>query len=88
MVKELLLNEIEELAVKLGIAIRYENVNTEEFSGSGGLCRMKGEYVLFIHSQAGVEEKIRILLEALKSFSIGDIYVKPVIRDLLEELKE
>ena len=86
--KELLLNELEELAGKLGIAIRYENVTREEFSGSGGLCRMKGEYVLIIHSQAAVEEKIRILLEVLKSFPIGDIFVKPVIRDLLEESKE
>jgi hypothetical protein len=86
--KELLLSELEELAVKLGIAIRYEDVTTEEFSGTGGLCRMKGEYVLIIHSRAEEEEKIRIFLEALKSFPIGDIYVKPLIRDLLEELKE
>ena len=85
---ELLLNELEELAGKLGIAIRYENVTTEESSGSGGLCRLKGEYILIIHSQAAVEEKIRILLEALKTFPIGDIYVKPVIRELLEESEE
>jgi hypothetical protein len=86
--KELLLNELEELAGKLGIAIRYENVTLEEFSGSGGLCRLKGEYILIIHSQAAVEEKIQTFLTALKSFPIGDIYVKPVIRDLLEEPKE
>jgi hypothetical protein len=85
--KELLLSQLEELAGKLGIAIRYENVTMEESSGSGGLCRLKGEYVLIIHSQAAAEEKIRILLEALKTFSIGDIYVKPVIRELLEGTK-
>jgi len=56
---ELLLNELEELAGKLGIAIRYENVNGEDSSGSGGLCRLKGEYVLIIHTQATVQEKIR-----------------------------
>jgi hypothetical protein len=85
---DLLLSQLEELAGKLGIAIRYENVAMEESTGSGGLCRLKGEYVLIIHSQAAVEEKIRILLEALKTFPIGDIYVKPVIRDLLEDSKE
>ena len=88
MEKELLLSQLEELAGKLGIAIRYENVTTEESSGSGGLCRLKGEYVLIIHSQAAVEEKIRILLKALKPFPIGDIYVKPVIRELLEDPKK
>ena len=87
MKKELLLSQLEELAVKLGIAIRYENVTTEESSGSGGLCRLKEEYVLIIHSQTAVEEKIRILLEALKPFPFGDVYVKPVIRELLEGTK-
>jgi hypothetical protein len=85
---DLLLQQLEELAGKLGIVIRYENVTSEEFSGSGGLCRLKGEYVLIIHFQAAVEEKIRILLETLKSFPIGDIYVKPVIRELLGESME
>ncbi len=84
--EELLLSQLEELAGKIGIAIRYENVSTEESFSSGGLCRLKGEYVLIIHSQVGVEEKIRIISEALKSFSISDIYVKPVIRELLEKL--
>jgi hypothetical protein len=83
----LLLNELENLAGKLGIAIRYETVNVEESSGSGGLCRLKGEYVLIIHTQATVQEKIRIILEAVKPFPIGDVYVKPVIRELLEGAK-
>jgi len=86
--KELILSELEELAGKLGIAIRHENVNGEDSTGSGGLCRLKGEFVLIIHSQATVQEKIRIILEALRSFPTHDIYVKPVIRELLEESKE
>jgi hypothetical protein len=86
--KELILAQLEELAGKLGIAVRYEKITTEESAGSGGLCRWKGEYVLIIHSQAAVEEKIRILQESLKPFPLGDIYVKPVIRDLLEGSKE
>jgi len=86
--KELLLNELEELAGKLGIAIRYENVNGEDSSGSGGLCRLKGEYVLIIHAQATIQEKIRIITETLRFFPINDFYVKPVIRALLEESKE
>ncbi|OGP51826.1 MAG: hypothetical protein A2Y79_01285 [Deltaproteobacteria bacterium RBG_13_43_22] len=85
---ELLLNELEELAGKLGISVRYESVNVEESPGSGGLCRLKGEYVLIVHLQATVQEKIRIITEALRSFPIHDVYVKPVIRELLEGSKE
>jgi hypothetical protein len=86
--KELLLDQLEDLAGKLGIKIRYENVSVEESSASGGLCRLKGEYVLIIHFQAAVEEKIRIILEALRPFPVGDIYIKPAIRELLEESKK
>ena len=41
---EFLLDQLEELAKKLGIKVRYENFTLEESSGAGGLCRWKGEY--------------------------------------------
>ncbi|MCX5853372.1 MAG: hypothetical protein NTZ24_02090 [Deltaproteobacteria bacterium] len=79
-----ILTQLEELAEKLGIAVRYENVIVEESSGTGGLCRIKGKYVLIIHSHATSQEKIQVMTAALKMFDLGDIYVKPVIRELLE----
>ena len=85
---DFLLYQLEELAGKLGIEIRYENLTAEESSGSGGLCRLKGNYVLILHSQATAEEKIRIIVEALRQFPIGDIYVKPALRELLEGSKD
>ena len=85
---EYLLNQLEELAGRLEIAVRYENLNAEESTGAGGLCRLKGKYVLIIHSQAMVKEKVRILTEALKQFPINDLYVKPIIRRLLEGHQE
>jgi hypothetical protein len=85
---ELLLNQFEELAEKLGIIVRYENVNMEEASGTGGLCRVKGEYVIIIHSRATVKEKIAVMTKALRQFDLADIYVRPVIRQFLEESEE
>ena len=85
---DLLINQLEELAGKLGIAIRYENLNAEESSGAGGLCRLKGNYVLILHSQAAAEEKVRIITEALRQFHLGDLYIKPAIRELLEGSKD
>ena len=79
-----ILNQLEELAEKLGIAVRYENVNVEESAGTGGLCRIKGQYVLIVHSHTTSKEKIQIITAALKGFDLGDIYLKPVIRELLE----
>jgi len=85
---ELLLSHLEGLAYKLGIEVRYENVNWEGSSSAGGLCRLQGEYVLIIDFQATTKNKIMVIIEALKRFDLGDIYVKPVIRKLLEGSKE
>lgn len=81
---ELILNQLEELADRLGIEIRYENVTGDEAPGVGGLCRLKGATVLIIHSQAPLRDKIELLIEVLKRFPIGDLYIRPVIRELLE----
>lgn len=85
---EILLNQLEELAEKLGIAVRRENINTEESSGPGGLCRVKGKYILFVHSRLTAKEKIQVMIKALQDFDFSDIYLKPALRELLEHQKE
>jgi hypothetical protein len=85
---EILLDQLEELANRLGITVRQEPVSLEGSSASGGLCRIWGEYVLIIHSQAPVPEKIRLFVEALKQFSLDGIYIKPALRALLEGSEE
>jgi hypothetical protein len=85
---EFLLDQLEELANKLGIKVLYEKVTLEDSSSAGGLCRWKGEYVLIIDALAPLKEKIQVLTEVLKRFPLGDIYIRPVIRELLGESKE
>ena len=68
---ELLYGQLEALAYKLGIAIRHFKFIRDESSGRGGLCRIRGEYVLFIDSQATTKEKIGVTIEALKQFDLG-----------------
>jgi len=81
---EALLNELEELAERMEIAVRYENITGEDSPGSGGLCRIQGQYVLIVHSRATVREKIRIITKALRQFDFSEIYMRPVLRELLE----
>jgi N-dimethylarginine dimethylaminohydrolase len=75
---------LEELADKLGIPIRYEIIH-DELTGLGGLCRVEGKVILMIHSRATVKEKIQIMKEALRRFDLNEIYVRPALRELLEE---
>jgi len=77
------LNQLEGLAEKLGIPIRYEIIH-DELTGLGGLCRIEGQHILIIHSKATVKDKIEIIAEALRRFDLSDIYLKPVLRELLD----
>lgn len=83
-----LLNQLEELAGRLGIEIRYGNIPGDDSNRTGGLCRVKGQYMLIIHSRLNVKEKIGVIIKALKGFEMGNVYVIPVIRELLDKSKE
>lgn len=86
---EILLSQFVELADKLEILVRDENINIDESSTSpGGLCRVEGKYVVILNSKATVKEKIQVMITALRQFDLRDMYVKPVIRELLEGYKE
>ncbi|MFZ1037828.1 MAG: hypothetical protein ACLPX5_06440 [Dissulfurispiraceae bacterium] len=85
---EVILSCLEELAEKLDILVRDENINIEESSSSGGLCRVEGKYVVILNSKATVKEKIQVMIAALHQFDLAQMYIKPVIRELLEGYKE
>ena len=81
---EVILSYLEELAEKLEILVRDENINIEESSSSGGLCRVEGKHVIILNSKSSVKEKIQVMIAALQQFDLRDMYIKPVIRELLE----
>ena len=85
---EIILSYLEELAEKLEILVRDENINIEESSSTGGLCRVEGKYVIILNSKATVKENIQVIITALQQFDLTDMYIKPVIRELLEGYKE
>jgi len=82
--EEILLGQLEELAEKLGVAVRRENISMEESSSTGGLCRVRDKYVIIVHSRAAAKDKIQVMIEALRHFDLEDIYLKPAIRKILE----
>lgn len=85
---EYLLDQLEALAQRLGIPVRYEMLSGDESSGAGGLCRVKGCPVVIIHARAALEVKIHILVQSLKQFPLDDLYLKPALRELLEGPEE
>jgi hypothetical protein len=81
-----LVGQLEELAHSLEIELRYEPLKREGGFFPGGLCRLKGEYVLILNSTATTKEKIRILAEAVNRFDLSRVYLRPGLREFLDKL--
>jgi len=83
-----ILSQLEELAGILGIKIRYEILKREGGLQRGGLCRLKGEYLLFVDSKASTKEKIEGLARTLGRFELDKVYIKPGLREFLGRYAE
>ncbi len=88
--ERILLDQLEELLEKFGVQIRYEAMKEDEDSVhvAGGLCLLRGEYVLIINSKVAIRDKIWTLGIALKQFDYDQIYIRPVLRELLERIPD
>ena len=84
--EDTLLGQLEELAHSLGIEIRDEPLKREGSFFPGGLCRVKGEYVLILNSTAAIEDKIQTLAKAVNRFDLSRVYLRPGLREFLDNL--
>ena len=85
-----ILDQLEELIEKFGVQIRHDAIQQDENSVNvtGGLCLLKGEYVLILNSKATIKEKIWTLGIALKQLDYEHIYIRPVLRELLNKIPD
>ena len=75
----LILKELEILADSLKIKIIKEKGNFK-----GGYCLLKEEKIIVINNLNPLEQRIRALTRAFSQLDISDIYIKPVIRNLID----
>jgi hypothetical protein len=85
-----IIDQLEELIERFGVKIRHEAIKQDEDSVKvvGGLCLLKGEYVLIINSKATIRDKMHTLGMVLKQFGHDQIYMRPVLRELLDRIPE
>jgi hypothetical protein len=79
-----ILEQLEELARSLGIEIRKEQLRREGSFSPGGLCRLKGEYLLIFNTKATKEDRIEALVQAVGRFDLDKLYLKPGLREFLD----
>ncbi len=81
-----LLSQLEELANSLGIEVRSEPIIKASSFSPGGLCQLKGEYLVILNSAATKEDQIETLAKAVTRFDLSQVYVRPGLREFLDSL--
>jgi hypothetical protein len=76
----IILEKLEELALKLNIAISYE----KGIEGAGGFCRLKDQNLILVNKDLPAPDKIELIAEALIQFPLDDYYIIPELREYLE----
>ena len=61
------LSELDEKATQKGMHIHYDLLEAAGLKLKGGICKMNGEYHLFVDRRKSVAEKIEILNEYINS---------------------
>jgi hypothetical protein len=78
-----ILAELEKLAERLGVSVRFEAFDAKAIA-KGGLCRVHGSPFIVVDRGLPVLDKIGILSDALSTFDLEAIYLPPVLRSRLE----
>ncbi len=75
-----LLQELEEIAEKLSIAVQYDDLLGMDFNVKGGLCKLRGKNVIILDRRTPPRERIDLLARALSQFDLSSISMKPYVR--------
>ena len=83
--QEKLLLELEEMALKMGVAVRYERLVYEDLDVASGRCRIRGQEVILIDRKMDTPKRVQLLLRELRQMDLTNVYIKPYLRVILEE---
>ena len=75
-----IVKELEEAVEQLGLRVRREKGNFR-----GGYCIRDEEEFLMLNRRHSPEVHLAVLAEALRDMDIESIYLKPAVRDALED---
>lgn len=78
------LAELEQLAGTLGVRVSYDAM-TGLSQGSGGLCKVRGEWRVIMDRRLKAAERLEVLAASLRTFDTEAHFVSPQVRALLED---
>ena len=80
MTPEILLRELEELADRSGIAIRYEKGDFD-----GGYCILKTERLIIVNKKLAPGKRASVVAQAVAEVGVDELYLKPAVRQFIED---
>ena len=83
---EQIYQELIDLAEKLEITVSEQNLRKTGVKAKSGLCKVKGKYLFIMDKHKSINKKIDILSEGLSVIPYENIYIKPLIRELLDKI--
>ena len=78
---------LREIAEKLGVTVKEQNLKIAGVPVESGLCKVKGEAVFIMDKRLPAHKKGRILAACLSGMPHEEIFMAPDIRDYLEKHK-
>jgi len=76
----LILEEMMQIAQNMGVTVRKENGKFRSAS-----CEIKSERLIVLNKSTPLETMSSALAVGLAQYPIDDFYIKPVVRDYIEE---
>lgn len=80
---ETILQDLKQIAQELGAKVRFERGDFK-----GGYCIVKEDKTIVINKLSTLQKKVMILTSALKDLGVGEKYLPPRIREIIEEIAE
>lgn len=80
MTQEEILKELEELATRSSIGVRYERGDFD-----GGFCVLRAERLIVINKKLPTPKRASVLVQGLVEVGIEEVYLKPAVRVFIED---
>jgi hypothetical protein len=78
--REELMQELQGVAMQLGVTIRYERGDFE-----GGYCVLKEQKLLLVNRRLLPLRKSAVLALALHEIGLENVFLKPAVREYIED---
>jgi hypothetical protein len=75
---------MEEIALRLGVELRYENLGMNGHRCDGGYCRVAGRPLILVNRRDSRRRKILILARSLAKLDLEGIFIPPAVRKIIE----